>query len=161
VTSSPDPLAPNAPLRRFVLAVVLASALFLSLFQVMDLDVGGHVTVDREILLTKSIPRTGFFSHTAEGRAYPVHQWFGEVVLFGVDHLAGPADLIALRMLVVLFGAVLLYRNVRREGAPVVAAAAIVLLLLAAARPRFFERPFLVSFVFLPMFQGWIADLHG
>jgi tetratricopeptide (TPR) repeat protein len=147
-------------LRRVVVFVVMAAALWLSLFQVTDLDVGGHLTVGREILLTKSIPRTDFFSHTAQGRSYPVHQWFGEVVLFSVHYLTGPTGLIVLRMLIVLIGAFLLYRNARREGAPIVAACAIVLLLLAAARPRFFERPFLVSWMFLPMLQGWIADLR-
>jgi tetratricopeptide (TPR) repeat protein len=155
-----DPLLLNAPLRRLVVFAVLACALLLSCFHVSNLDIGGHVTVGREIILTKSIPKTDFFSHTAQGRSYPVHQWFGELVLFGVEHGTGPTGLILLRMLVVLIGGVLLYRNARREDAPVVVAAAIVLLLIVAARPRFLVRPFLITLVFLPLLQAWIADLR-
>jgi tetratricopeptide (TPR) repeat protein len=141
-------------------ASVIVAAITLSCFHVTNLDIGGHVTVGREIVLTKSIPSTDFFSHTAVGNPYPVHQWFGEVVLFGIEHLTGPTGLIVLRMLVVLISAMLLYHNARRENAPAVVACAIVLLLLVAARPRFFVRPFLVTLLFLPLLQAWIADLR-
>jgi len=160
LTPITDPLEENAPLRRLVVFAVMACAVFLACFHVSNLDVGAHVTVGREILLTKSIPTTDFFSHTAQGRSYPVHQWFGEIVLFGTEHLTGPNGLILLRMLGVLLGGALLYRNARREGAPVVVAGAIVLLLLVAARPRFLIRPFLVTLVFLPLLQTWIAHLR-
>jgi tetratricopeptide (TPR) repeat protein len=134
--------------------------LLLSCFHVTNLDLGGHLTVGREILKTRAIPDTEFFSHTARGHPYPVHQWLGEVILFGVDHLTGVPGLILLRMGLALLGAILLYRNARREGAPVVVAAGIVLLLIAAARPRLFIRPFLVSLVFLPLLQSWMLDLR-
>ena len=152
-----DPLLENAPLRRLVVFAVLAGALVLSCFHVSNLDIGGHVTVGREIILTKSIPKTDFFSHTAQGRSYPVHQWFGELVLFGVEHVTGPTGLILLRMIIVLLGGALLYRNARNENAPVVAAAAIALLLLVAARPRFLIRPFLVTLVFLPLLLCFVS----
>ena len=158
--STPDPHAKNAPLRWVAIATVLLGSLWLSYFQITNLDLGGHLTVGRQILKTGAIPDQDFMSHTATGRPYPVHQWLGEVLLFGTDHVFGVPGLILLRMGIVAIGAVLLYRVSRREGAPVVVASAIVLLLLVAARPRFFMRPFLVSLLFLPLLQMWLARLR-
>jgi len=118
------------------------------------------LTVGREILKTGSIPDQDFFTHTVRGSPYPVHQWIGEVVMFAADHFAGPAGLILLRMAVVLAGTLLLYRLLRQEGVPVVVACGILLLLLVAMRPRFFERPFLATLVFLPLLMTWIADVR-
>lgn len=157
---SPDPVAKNALLRQLALASVFAAALVLACFHVTDLDLGGHVTVGREIVKNHRIPATNFFSHTFPDHPYPVHQWLGQVILFGTHHVAGTTGLILLRMAVVLLGALLLYRNARREGAPVVVASGIVLLLLVAARPRFFERPFLVTIVFLPLLHSFVADMR-
>ena len=160
MTSSKDPLARNAPLRTASLLAVVVVALAVSCFHVTNLDIGGHLTVGREILKTRAIPSVEFFSHTAAGHPYPVHQWLGEVILFGVEHLTGVTGLVVLRMAVVLLGALLLFRNARRQGAPVAVAAGIVILLLAAARPRFFVRPFLVACILLPLLQAWILDVR-
>jgi hypothetical protein len=116
--------------------------------------------VGREIVKSHHIPSTNFFSHTHPDHPYPVHQWLGQVILFGVSHVGGATGLILMRMLVVLLGAALLYRSARREGAPVVVASGIVLLLLVAARPRFFERPFLATIIFLPLLHGYVTDLR-
>jgi tetratricopeptide (TPR) repeat protein len=160
VNAPRDPLAGNSRLRQLALASVFVAALVLSCFQVTDLDLGGHVTVGREILKNHRIPSTNFFSHTFPDHPYPVHQWLGQVILFAVGHVAGPNGLILGRMVVVLLGTLLLYRNIRREGAPVVVASALVLLLLVAARPRFFERPFLATFVFLPLLHSFVANVR-
>ncbi|HMB68116.1 MAG TPA: hypothetical protein VKU85_02355 [bacterium] len=154
-------LVRNAPLRAAAIAAVMLAALILSFFQVTDLDLGGHLAVGRQILKTGSIPSVDFTTHTVTGNPYPVHQWLGETMLFAVKHLFGPNGLIAARMLVVLCGAVLLYRNARREDAPVAVAAGIVLLLLVAARPRFFVRPMLATIVFLPLLHAIVAGVRG
>jgi tetratricopeptide (TPR) repeat protein len=160
VTTPNDPLERNAILRRVAVAALLICALMLSFFHIVNLDIGGHITVGREIIKTHAIPSTEFFSHTSAGHPYPVHQWLGEIILFGVDHLLGVPGLIVLRMAIVLLGALLLYRNARREGAPVVVAVAVALLLLTACRPRFLMRPFLVTLVFLPLLGMWLAELR-
>ena len=160
MTGSRRPLAGNVMLRQLALTAVFVAAIVLTCFKVTDLDLGGHVTVGREIVKNLRIPSTNLFSFTCPDHAYPVHQWLGQVVLFGVDHVAGATGLILLRMALVLCGAVLLFRNARREGAPVVVAAGIVLLLLVAARPRFFTRPFLVTIVFLPLLHQWISAMR-
>jgi tetratricopeptide (TPR) repeat protein len=140
--------------------VLLASTLVLCFFQVTDVDVGGHLTVGREILKTGKIPNRDFFTHTVRGNPYPVHQWLGEVTMFIVEYVAGANGLILMRMAVVLAGTLLLYRLLRREGAAVVVTCGILLLLLVAMRPRFFERPFLATLVFLPLLMTWIADVR-
>ncbi len=155
-----DPLAQNALARRLLVGLLLATALALACLQVTDLDVGGHLTVGREILKTRTIPSTDFFTHTVRGAPYPVHQWLGEVVMFAVEHFAGATGLILLRMAIVLGGTIVLYRLLRAEGAPVVVACAILLLVLVAMRPRFFARPFLVAMLFLPLLMTWIADVR-
>jgi len=160
VSVSRHPITRNAPMRRALLGVLLATALVLCCFQVTDLDVGGHLTVGREILKTGKIPDRDFFTHTVRGNPYPVHQWIGEVVMFTIDHFAGANGLIAMRMAIVFAGTLLLYRLLRREGAPVVVACGILLLLLVAMRPRFFERPFLATLVFLPLLITWISDVR-
>ena len=73
MTSSPDPLARNVPLRRLAVATLVVATLLLSCFHVTNLDLGGHLTVGREILKTRAIPHVEFFSHTAAGHPYPVH----------------------------------------------------------------------------------------
>ncbi|NNE43501.1 MAG: hypothetical protein HKN12_04780, partial [Gemmatimonadetes bacterium] len=151
----------NAPLRAAAVTAVLVAAAILSCFHISNLDIGGHIAVGRETLKTGQIPDTDFFTHTVTGSPYPVHQWLGEVVVFGVDYLGGTPGLVLLRMLIVVAGAVLLYRNARRENAPVAVATAIVLLLIVAARPRFLMRPMLASLVFLPLLQGWLAEYRS
>jgi tetratricopeptide (TPR) repeat protein len=160
VSAPAGSLERNSPLRAAAIAAVMAAALLLSFFQVTDLDIGGHLAVGRQILKTGAIPSVDFFTHTVTGSPYPVHQWLGEVLLFGVKHLSGSTGLIALRMLVVLCGAALLYRNARREDAPVAVAAGIVLLLLVAARPRFFIRPMLATLVLLPLLHAYVAAVR-
>ena len=160
VSAPTHALERNLPLRRISVAVVFAATILLTLFHVSNMDIGGHITVGREILKTQSIPDSDFFSHTVRGAPYPVHQWMGQVGLFTVDHFFGVPGLIALRMLVVVAGAWFLYLNARRFGAPVVIAAAIVLLLVVAGRPRFFVRPFLVAWVFLPWLQYLLARVR-
>jgi tetratricopeptide (TPR) repeat protein len=139
---------------------LLVAAVLLSWFQITNLDIGGHIAVGREIVKTRAIPQTDFLSHTVQGSPYPVHQWLGAVILFTVDHLTGTTGLILLRIAVVLLGTWLLYRNVRREGAPIVVAVGLVLLLLVAARPRFFVRPFLCTWVFLPLLMSMVEDVR-
>ncbi|MBZ0267951.1 hypothetical protein K8I85_07335, partial [bacterium] len=160
MTTPSDPLERNVILRRVAVASLLLCALMLSCFHVVNLDIGGHITVGREILKTHAIPDTDFFSHTSAGHPYPVHQWLGEIILFGTDHLFGVRGLIVLRMAIVLLGAMLLYANARREGAPVVVAVGVALLMLVACRPRFFVRPFLATLVFLPLLGFWITELR-
>lgn len=155
-----DPLARNAAARRTLFGVLLATAFVLACFQVTDLDVGGHLTVGREILKTHAIPNADFFTHTVKGAPYPVHQWLGEVIMFVVDHFAGATGLIFLRIALVLAGTLLLYRLLRLEGTPVVVACGLLLLLLVCMRPRFFARPFLATIVFLPLLMTWIADVR-
>ncbi len=155
-----DPLARNASLRQALLFVLLATALVLSCFNVTDVDVGGHITVGREILKTGKIPSHDFFTHTVKGAPYPVHQWLGEVVMFVADRFGGATGLILLRMAIVLAGTIILYRLLRLEGTPVVVACGILLLLLVAMRPRFFDRPFLATMIFLPLLMTWIADVR-
>lgn len=154
------PITRNAPWRRALLGVLLATAVVLCCFQVTDLDVGGHLAVGREILKTGKIPDRDFFTHTVRGNPYPVHQWIGEVVMFTVVHFAGANGLIVMRMAIVFIGTLLLYRLLRREGAPVVVACGILLLLLVAMRPRFFERPFLATLIFLPLLITWVSDVR-
>jgi tetratricopeptide (TPR) repeat protein len=160
VTAAPGGLGRNAGLRIATVAAVMAAALVLSCFRITNLDIGGHIAVGREILKSHAIPDADFFTHTARGNAYPVHQWLGEVVVFAVEYLTGATGLVLLRMMIVLLGAVLLYRNARREGAAVVVSAGIVLLLLVCARPRFFVRPMLISFVFLPLLQTIVSRVR-
>jgi tetratricopeptide (TPR) repeat protein len=94
------------------------------------------------------------------GQPYPVHQWLGEVILFATDHLFGVTGLILLRMAVVVLAGALLYRNARREDAPVAVSAGLVLLLLLAVRPRMFIRPMLASLIFLPWLQAIVGDVR-
>jgi tetratricopeptide (TPR) repeat protein len=155
-----DPLARNAPLRALTVGAVLAAAAVMAYFNITDLDIGGHLAVGREILKSRSIPDTDFLTHTVRGHPYPIHQWLGQVILFATDHLFGVTGLILLRMAVVVLAGVLLYRNARREEAPVAVSAAIVLLLLLAVRPRMFIRPMLASLVFLPWLQAIVGDVR-
>jgi tetratricopeptide (TPR) repeat protein len=148
-------------LRSISVAAVFAATILLTFFHVSNMDIGGHITVGREIVKTHAIPDRDFFTHTVKDSPYPVHQWLGQVTAFGVDHFFGVPGLILLRMALVLAGAWLLYRNARGFGAPVVVAAAIVLLLVVATRPRFFVRPFLVAWLFLPWLQFLLADVRS
>ena len=111
-----DPLARGLPVRYMAIGAVLIAALFLSFFHITNLDIGGHVTVGRQILKMRAIPDTDFFSYTAAGRPYPVHQWLGEVVLFTVDYVTGVTGLVFLRMAFVFAGAALALAMTQSRG---------------------------------------------
>jgi tetratricopeptide (TPR) repeat protein len=161
VSPGVSPLTQNAPLRRVAILCVLVCALILSCFQITNLDLGSHLAVGRQILKTHAIPDSDFFTHTIPGQPYPVHQWLGEVVAFAVDFAFGVPGLILLRMAIVLLASVVLIRHLRGMGTPLIVVAAIVLALLVAMRPRFFVRPFLVTLLFLPLLQSWVADVRS
>ncbi|HYN87878.1 MAG TPA: hypothetical protein VER55_05090 [Ardenticatenaceae bacterium] len=82
-----------------LLASVAAAA---GLLPLAPWDLWWHAAVGREIIATGTIPTSDHFSYTAAGQPYHYQNWLGEIVLYAVLRLKGPAGAVWLRMAVLL-----------------------------------------------------------
>ncbi len=117
-----------------------------------DIDVFWHVAVGRAIR-AGGIPTTDVFSAAHPEAAWSTFQWLYELLLSGLDDLAGPAGLRALHAAVIAAAVGAWAGIVRRAsgstGAALVAAAVLLVLFedRVRARPHVFELLFVVGLV--------------
>lgn len=131
------------------------AAVSLSIFTIVNLDMGFHLRAGELIWETGRIPTQDVFSYVAEGRRWVDSQWLFQTVAYGANAMAGVAGLVALRALAVgaLIGA--LFAASHRSGSLAIALA-LGLLAVFACLERFTLRPDLFTMTFLAVFvAGW------
>ncbi|MFN0152064.1 MAG: hypothetical protein ACKVU1_15290 [bacterium] len=141
------------------LPLLIALAFLAGYFQICDNDVWWHIRTGEIILDTARIPRIDPFSHLAEGHYWITHSWASDVVIALASRAAGLRGVVIGKCAVVAGLAALLWVLARRAGASAPAAFAAIALALAAARFRFFERPHLATFLFLPLLLAMLARI--
>jgi hypothetical protein len=85
---------------------VFVAIVFIGLFamaarNVTDPDVWWHLKAGQYMVEHKSVPHTDPFSYTRTGEAWVAHEWLSEVLLYGIERVAG------LGALIVIFSAVI------------------------------------------------------
>lgn len=125
------------------------TATAISLFRIRSTDIFWHLATGRWILEHGAIPRSDPFRFTSGGAPWVDHEWLFQVLVRGVERLGGLDALIALRVVLVVAIALLLFRTARRASLGPPAAAVLAALALFGMRPRLILRPELLSFVAL------------
>lgn len=155
--------------KRALYAALLVFFAVLYSFPVTDPDYFWHVTTGRWIVEHGSLPAVDPFKYTYERfeagsadaerikmfmRAY----WLADVVMYGVDEIAGVAGMIVLRMgvYVVILAAMLRWLEARNAGAM-----GFVWVCLLAVQMTTIpsERPQLIAFLFFPILLKLLDDM--
>ena len=145
--------------RRLLGFTLLAALGTMTAGQITDPDFWWHLRTGQHIIETRAIPRVDIFSHTAAGWEWVAHEWLIEVVMAGVQRLAGWGGLIVLFSLIMTGTFFVAYRRcMERAPHPFVAGLAVLLGALATA-PTWGARPQMVSFlltsVYLAVLQAY------
>ncbi|MBI3776106.1 MAG: hypothetical protein HY273_11245 [Gammaproteobacteria bacterium] len=124
---------------------MLASVVVVVLYPVFDYDMYWHLANGREMLSTGHLVNEERFSYTAFGTPFSNHEWLSQILFFLIYDLWGGSGLLALKVLVTLAIAVLVYRTCRVHGATSALSAMLVVAAVTAGFYRYIERPELFS----------------
>lgn len=142
---------------------ILVAAAFLAPFVLVafdsitfaDGDTNWHIATGRWILDHRAIPGVDPFSFTAAGRRWVTHEWLSEVMLAGVQRLAGWAG-VSLLVGMCAGSAMALLAGELRRMLGVLSVLAAVGLSLAILSPHLLARPHMLA---LPLLVLWTAQL--
>lgn len=129
-------------------------------FRLRSTDVFWHLATGRWMVEHGSIPRHDPFRFTSEGLSWVNHEWLFQLLIYGVEQVAGVAGLVVLRQVWVVILAVLLVTAFRRVGASQTASVVLSVVALLGARPRFLMRPELPTFIALVILLRLLRRLH-
>lgn len=125
-------------------AVALAGAVA-GVFPIFESDLFWHLATGRWMLEHGTIPRVDPFRFTSDGAAWIDHEWLFQIVVHGIERVAGLDGLIALRAAALGGFALLLFHHARRAGLGAGLAGLLALAGMLGARPRFLVRPEIVT----------------
>ena len=122
-----------------------------------DAGIGWHIRTGELILSTHSIPRTDPFSSTMAGKPWFAWEWFYDVVVGELNHVAGlnGVSWFTAAIIALVFG--WMFRLLVRREMNFVFALLLVLLALSASTIHFLARPHVLSWLFTVAFF-WLLD---
>ena len=134
------------------LLLSIGLTVLLCLFPVHEFDVWWHLKTGELIVTGHSIPKTDPFSYTAQGRPWITHEWLAEVLFYGIHRLGGIDALVLFKALLAALAIGLgawaaLLGPGRRDALAATALGALLAGPMIA--PRAFERPHMLTAVFL------------
>ena len=112
-------------------------------------DIWWHLATGREIA-AGGIPDRDPFSYTLGDRAWLVHEWLAQRVLYAVYRTDGLLGLVWLRGIAIAVATAIAYRLARRHASMAVALPVLVLAVYASQR-NWIDRPQLWTYVLLPL----------
>ena len=126
-----------------------------------DPDLWWLLGAGRYMVETRAFLSTDPFSYTANGATWINHAWGFELLLYAIYGGAGTTGLILFQALVTvgIFG--MLYRTLRREGAPTWAALALLTAGAVATQGFWRARPQLVTYLGLAVFGSALRDFRA
>ncbi len=85
------------------LVVLMGIFIFVNTHPIRPHDFWWHITIGREILTTRAIPKVDIYSFTEAGRPYASYQmyWLMETLLYAVYKAGGPALVILLHSMLI------------------------------------------------------------
>lgn len=128
-----------------VAAAVALAGVVAGVFPIFESDLFWHLAAGRWMLEHDAIPRVDPFRFTSGGAAWVDHEWLFQLVVHGVERVAGLDGLIALRAAALGGFAMLLFHHARRAGLGAGLAGLLALAGLLGVRPRFLVRPEIVT----------------
>jgi len=140
--------------RGLIFTVMLLSVALVVLYPVFDYDLYWHLANGREMLSTGHIVNEERFSYTAFGTPFSNHEWLSQILFFLIYDQWGGGGLLALKMLLTLLIAVVLYRTCRVLDASAALSAILVVAAVTAGFYRYIERPELFSLLGVAALSG-------
>lgn len=140
---------------RWLLVPLFGLIALLAWTKVTDPDAAFHLAAGRDIAARGAIPQTNVMGFTLPDAPWGSHQWLGSLLIYAAWSAGGFAGLGAAKVAAVCGMFALLLGAARREwpgtaargwGGPILAG--VFLAAAWAARPRFVERPLLLSALF-------------
>lgn len=124
----------------------------------IDGDLGRHLTIGENILVTRSIPTQDLFSHTMAGEALTPHEWLAQLI-FAIANRSGGLDgvVIFCALLIGTTFTILFRQCSLRSGMPLVGLG-FTILASAAASLHWLARPHLFTLFFVVL---WTGELEG
>src|SRR5262249_29809768 len=134
---------------KIVLLVIAVLVLASSFFRIADLDFWWHLKTGQVIWQQKAFQYHEIYSFTANGREYIDHEWLFQVIQYFLYSNWGAAGVIAFKclLLITIYSLTSSYLFSQKASPEFVLVA--VLISICGARPRFIERPELMSALFL------------
>jgi hypothetical protein len=136
---------------RLVVVLTFVAVLALVIFPVSNFDLFWHISNGRAMLEEGRIINEEIFSYTAAGKKFHNHEWLSQIMLHLIHDRAGASGLIALKTLVAMAVAMLLYRTARMAGADRLSACMLLGLVFLSSYKRYMVRPQLFSFLFISL----------
>ncbi|MBI5651563.1 MAG: hypothetical protein HZC40_14140 [Chloroflexi bacterium] len=141
--------------RRLFTAIFFLALFAMAVREISDPDFWWHLRAGQSIIETRSIPHADIFSHTNAGRAWVMHEWLAEVLIYAIYALGSfPALILAFAGIITLTFA---FVYARMPGKPFVATF-VLLFAATATAPTWGVRPQMLSLLFASIFL-YILDL--
>ena len=132
------------------LAGLLVFCFLGAFFQVCDADIGYYIRTGAYVLTEHRVPAVNLFSYTAPDAVWYAQQWAPAVLFYLVHQAAGVKGLIVCKALLATALIYLLWRTAWRvSGRNSLWAFWLATVAVLAMRPRFLERPDLISALLL------------
>jgi len=145
------------------LAVVLLAFAGLAIRPIWDIDFWWHIASGREIVASRHLPTDDPFSvYSATNNVFAQTvlrgQWLGQVLLFLCYRAAGPAGIVALRVVLLTVSLALVAERLRREFVPRPIASVMVVVCAALLLGFTGDRPQLFSFLLVAVLLGGVEE---
>ena len=132
--------------RRFHSGILLTLLLFTAVFSLAavpptDADLWWHLANGRLLVQLRGWPAVDAYSFSAVGHPWVMHEWLGDLLMYGIYRLGGLPLLVFLFAALVTLGAVCLYRLLTGAGLHGTAAAALTLAGALAGSTAWGARP--------------------
>lgn len=121
-----------------------------------DPDLWGHVRFGQDILTSRTLPRIDPYSFTQD-RPWVNHEWLSEVVMALCYRLGGMLGLVGLKILVVGFALLLIFRHMSPRVPPLFSAAGLAVVMWGAFPLTTTVRPQLWTFLGLAVLMSTLA----
>jgi len=122
-----------------------------------DAGIGWHIRTGEQILATHAIPRVDSFSSTMQGKPWFAWEWFYDVLVGALHHMAGLNGVVCLTAIVIAVVFAWTFRLLVSRGTNLPIALVLVLLAASASMIHFLARPHVVSW-FFTLAWFWLLD---
>ncbi|MFC1838821.1 hypothetical protein ACFL1N_04515 [Thermodesulfobacteriota bacterium] len=139
-------------LRLFLLILPYSSALYFFSFNTADPDLWGHIKFGHDLWITGKIPEFDIYSYTASGREWINHEWFSELIMYGVYNQSGSPGLLIVKLMIGITTLFILTRIIIHRTFNPIAFSICLTLSAAIMSPGFMVRPQLITFLFAAYF---------
>jgi len=106
------------------------------------------------------LPQTDIFTFTAEKYPWVNHEWLSQIVFFHVYHTTGFKGFVVFKSVIILAAFGLVYLVARKVSGNSWISLAVTLLAALASRHTLYPRPFIFTYLFIPVYLYYLYDIQ-